>query len=673
MTFREITRESNYLITRPLISSNKSSKLYIDPSFFPKQSQPAYSCPPVSPLSPLHQKLTIPPAQKQDKLHPKADRSYTHYVDEGMWQTRISFMKDPSPSVAIVRSRAAATHSYESLDALCEAELQRRYPGYRVIDGVKAWFKNSFSNVTRWVMGKEQFYQELTPKEVNKYKKQIAFSGCNRDDLVAEPKIDSPALRQSLGITSDAVLKSEHIFAKNSPMNGLSFRREEETVLLDQGIACSADRKVENTGNLRVVKDASGNSVAYTGRVDSDHKAEEQAAFIFFNELKSGMKGITQTVSVDGSIVYEMDYLLNCLLSAPWIWGEESAIATFPEREYIHKQIQALNHLRERGVHTLTDPNDPSKTYQVKFNPILVSDSFNIFVRLQKVLPPFFTGEGRAAEITEEGLTGLEKVAARKIGQLQREKKYEVLAQVQGHLKKLHDLEDDTSMEPEDRILAKILYRDHLCKLLGLPIVFHCKSSTDRTSITIALSQTLGQWIAMKQPLPSDLSILLKDWRFKELFVANWMAGHQITRHARGGEGTVAGETLNQKNLGLSLSRGMAQNPMIAKLVPERYLTDYSFFERGGRKVLPNCLKVLAIIVLSIILVPFGLLRLLTAPVMGHRITRWDVLFPLMPFVTLKNLPGLFPDKVLNEKSPQVGGRKLIAGGKNAKGSDDNH
>jgi len=671
MSIKEVRINSDHWTQRPLL--NKSSQLFVDPSFFSRPSQPSYSCPPVSPVMPLHQKLTQPPAQKLDKLHPKQDRSYVHYIDEGMWQARIHFRKDASPSVTAIRNQAAASSPYESLDALCEAELQRRYPEYRVIDGVKSWFKDRFPNLTRWVIGNETFYKELTAKEVNKYKKQIAFSACNRDDLISEPTIDSPALRQSLGISSDTVLKSEHIFAKNSPMNGLSFRQGEETVLLDRAIACSSDRNVENTGNLRVVKDASGKSVSYTGRVDSDLKAKEQASFIFFNELKSGMKGIAQTVADDGSTVYEMDYMINCLLSAPWIWSEESPIAAFPERKYIENQIEALDRLRDQGIHTLTDPNAPSRTYKVKFNPILVSDSFNLFVRLQKVLPPFFTGEERASEITEEGMTGLEKIAARKIGQLQGEKKYDAIAQVQGHLKKLDELENDTEMEPEDRILAKILYRDHLCKLLGIPIVYHCKSSTDRTSITIALSQALGQWIDLKQPLPSDLTLLLKDWRFKELFAANWMAGHQITRYARGGEGTVAGQTLNPKNLGLALSRGMAQNPMIAKLVPERYLTDFSFFERGGRKVLPNCIKILGFIAISIILIPFGLLRLLTAPFMGHRITRWDLLFPLMPFLTLKNLPGLFPDKVLNEHSPQVGGRRLIAGGKNAKGANDNH
>jgi hypothetical protein len=84
-------------------------------------------------------------------------------------------------------------------------------------------------------------------------------------------------------------------------------------------------------------------------------------------------------------------------------------------------------------------------------------------------------------------------------------------------------------------------------------------------------------------------------------------------------------------------------------------------------------MKILGLIAVSFILIPVGLLRLLTAPFRDHRISRWDLLFPLMPLMTLKNLPGLLPDKVLNESSPQVGGRKLIAGGKNAKGSDDNH
>ncbi len=627
---------------QPLLSS-----LYVHPSFFrPQETTPAYTCPIVSPLYPLYNKLNTPPTANRDQLHPTAERPYVRYEDEGMWNTRIDFQKDNSPVVAAFRRTAAESPAFASLDVLCESELLRRKPDYQTV---------------------------LSPAEINKLKKQIAFSACNRDDLISQPAIEDPVLRHDLGITNnDAILKSEHLFVKNSPMNGKRYMNGDQIVTLSQAIACSSDREVENTCNLRVVRNTAKESIAYTGRVDSNKKADEQAAFIFLHELATSKKGITTTTAPDGTLVYEMDYVINSMLSAPWILSKESILSSFPERQYVENEIRALQHLRDKGVHTITDPNDPSRTYQVKFNPILFSESTNLFVRLQKILPPFFTGEEYELEISEAGLSDLERAALKQIAKLQRENKVDVLQQIQSHFRKLKELDNDTSMEPEDRTMTKYLYRDHLCKLLNLPIVYHCKSSTDRTGITIALSQALSQWIALKRPLPQNLSLLLNDWRFKELYAANWMTGHQITRYARGGEGTIAGEQMNPLNLGYSLNRSFAQIPISTKLIPNRYLRNYSFFEGGVKKVMIKSAIALAVVVLSLLLVPVAIIRLPLSLSLHYSISKWDVLFPLIPLRALWNLPSLFPTQVFNEDSPQVGARRLVSGGPNPDRADDN-
>lgn len=538
-----------------------------------------------------------------DKLHPKKSENppYVQYEDEGVWKTRIEFQKDTSHFALF--SRAVAEHSkpHASLDALCEAELQRRSPG-----------------------------EKFKEKQFKKFKRQIAFSATNRDDMVCRPQIVDETLRRGLKLGSDEVLRTEHVFWKNSPMNGQSYLKDGQPVHLSQAIACSSDRKVENTGNLRVIR-APGESICYTGRVDSDRKVLEQASFIFFNELKSKGKGITR--QSDGS--YQLDYVINSMLTIPFYWHTESIIAPFPERQYIEEERKALMALQEKGFVEVEDFNNPGVKYRVKFNPMLFSRSSNVFTRNEDWLPSFITGQARSEEISTEGFASLKTLAQRSNN-----------AKVKSCLAAF-----EKPMAPE----VEWLTRDYLCKLLGLPMVYHCKSSTDRTSVTVAMSSALHQWMALNLPVPENIGELIDDYRFKELFAANWMAGHQVTRYARGAKGTVNGEKLNSKNLGLSLGRGIAQNPLVAKFLPERYLTDF-----------PTAQKIK-----FIFLIP--LLILFYLPLMLISIVRQA--FGLDPkkdsFNQITQIHKIFPEKILNEASVQVGQRQLIAGGKN-KGKDDN-
>lgn len=633
-----------------------------------------------SPQQLLEEKLHTVSTRFLDKLHPAAFENppYVEYVDEGLWKSRITFHKDYTPTVINDQIRAQTDalqgRAFRDLDALCEAELQRRYPEYTVIQGMKATCKNRFPHLYRLIVGTEAFYKQLTQKEVNKYKKQIAYSACNRDDLHCKPTIVDPDLRQSLNLSDDTVLESEHHFAKNSPMNGKSFLRDGQIVHLTQAIACSNDRKVENTGNLRVVQTRTKESLCYTGRADSNRKALEQASFIFLNELKTKGKGITQSIDEHGNILYHIDYVVSSLLSTPWITGAESPLVTFPEREYLLNERQAFDQLKKNGPIAIADPNCPGRTYLVRFNPILFSRSMNIFTRLENWFPPFFTGSSHAQEISQEGYAALAQLAQQKIATLHEQRTAASAQKIQAIESTLYALTNpqNSPLRPEEELLL----RDYLCKLLGLPLVYHCKSSTDRTSIANALSTTVYQWFTLNLPLPTNLRDLLQDFRFKELFAANWMTGHQITRYARGAEGTVCGEKLNNENLGLSLSRGIAQNPTIAHLVPERYLKPFP----TPAKLKTSAVYFLLLLPLSLLLyVPLTAItavrHIAYVATLGknpHWIGPGKFTLPVLPLTLIFNFPSIFPEKVLNESSPQIGERRLIAGGYKGGQDDDN-
>jgi hypothetical protein len=593
------------------------------------------------PIPPLPEKLRKAPVAFLDKLHPEAHETspFVEYVDEGVWKTRISFQKDLSLPVMRSLCSAISAKPHDSLEALCEAELHRRFS-----------------------------VGELSQAEINKYKKQIAYSSIDRDDLICTPKIEDPILRQQLQLSDDSVLQTEHLFAKNSPLNGQSFMRDGNVVHLSQAIASPNDRKVPNTANLRVVQTKNKESICYSGRPETERKALEQASFIFLNELKTKGKGITKSVDANGQPVYRLDYVVNSTMSMPWIWSRKSPIAPFPERACVERERQTFLDLIKKGAVTIEDPHRPGMKYQVHFNPILFSRSSDIFAKIADWLPTFFTGHSRSGEISEEGWINLKTVANNKLQGLRDAEKID---RIKTCIEMLDKNMEKSNLLPEEEWLL----RDYLCKLLEIPFVYHCKSSTDRTGMANAISSALKQWIDLKLPLPKNLCELLKEERFKELFAANWMAGHQITRYARGAEGTVAGETFNNNNLGYTLSRGIIQNSLITRLLPERYLKDFPIAD----KIKYSAIYLALLIPLTILFyLPLTLIAagrhaayLATGCKNRHWIGPTRFALPFLPFTMMFNFWSMFSQKVLNEDSPQVGQRLLIGGGKHG-GKEDN-
>ncbi len=585
----------------------------------------------------LFEKINQVPSKSLDKLHPeKTDlQPFAEYVEEGLWKSRVTYQKDSSPCVAMSKLQAQSSEeSTKTLDAICANELRRRFPNFQIIEGFKAFLKNLFPILSKWILGDVDFYRDLTKQDIDAIKKQISFSACDRDDLICTPTIEDPELRTMLRLEDDATLETQHLFAKNSPMNGKAFDRDGKTIYLSQGLASTSDRTVENTGNLRVVQTKSQESICYAGRPDSDRRALEQASFIFFNELKTHKRGITETKDDQGHITYQLDYVVNSLLDAPWLCYFESILTSFPERKFIEEERKALNDLKNKGEIALEDPNCPGAIYHIKFNPTFFTRSFDALLRIEKWLPPFLTGQSRSREISEEGFDSLKVIALQK-----------QTNKIEATVKILERHQKEYNLLPEEELLA----RDYLCKLLNLPNVYHCKSSLDRTSIPIALSSALKQWMELGLPEPENIYNILKDFRFKELFTCNWMAGHQITRYACNRKGTVAGERLKTKTLGFTVQEGIFQNPPIVNLLPKRYLKPFPAKEKN---------KIYALY--AVALIPITLLFYL--PLMAITALRnWDFPLPMLPLNLIFNFESVIPEKILNEESPQVNERKIIA------------
>ncbi len=597
----------------------------------------------------LQKKIQEVPAQALDRLHPskKEGRNFAEYIDQGLWKSCITYQTDSSFSVLKSKWQAQSERGpFKNLDQICEEELRRRFPDFQVIHGLKAHLKDTFPILSKAWMGKEQFYRELTEREVDQLKRQISFSAIDRDDLICHPTIEDKQLRHNLKLQDDSLLETHHLLAKNSPMNGKAFDRDGKIIYLSQGISSTSDRTVENTGNLRLVQTKKGESICYAGRPDTEKKALEQASFIFFNEIKSKRKGITETKDAQGNSVYQLDYAVNSLLTSSWIGHFETPIVTFPERTYLENELKAFDHLKNKGVITIEDPQCPGAKYKVKFNPILFSNVFDSLDRLKSWLPPFFTGHSRSVEISEEGYFSLTALARQKL-----------TPKIVSTLKLL----ERSDLAPEEELFA----RDYLCKLLGIPTVYHCKSSVDRTSMIVALSSALQQWMDLGLPLPENICGLIDDYRFKELFAANWMAGHQMTRYACNRKGTVAGQKLKTKTLGFTLHRGLIQNPRIARLLPQRYLTDFPMKEKmkAGAFYALSLIPVVILFYLPLMAITAArhLGYLLTGGKNRHWLGPLPFTLPFLPLTLIFNFPSVFPKKVLNEKSPQIKHRSIIA------------
>ncbi len=488
-------------------------------------------------------------------------------------------------------------------------------------------------------IGAPHLTNDQTPKKSQAF--HISFSLLNNPDYKSELKT-SDLLRKHLSDSSqlpqekiDQHLTTSHIFLKNG-YNGARYKDGQTgaTITVENSHCGSWDRDSSGIQMSRAIfaGDPSNGkktpTICYTGRPDTYSKAFEQAKMIFFTETLDGgnnhHKGLshaqnrdgTPEKTPDGKPVFLLRYAVNSMQSTSPLY----ALGGENECEYLENEQKALQKLRDQGIHQIPNPKNPKEMISVRFQPILFSRQVNIFSNLEKLLPSWISGSKHSLDITRNGWQELKGLAEEKktelqikISQLQKQKETATGASKERIEKQLETLETDAKLIIElvdqldqsfNRTLGfqlspgeELLCRDMLCKLIQLPLIYHCKSSTDRTSVGVAMSCTLHQWRSMGMPIPPRFTELLKNEDFKELFLANWAAGHQISRNARAAYGVLETkngdeitktEVRDREALGLAVGTSLMQCSMLPQLLPQRILKPYGLFNGLKDTVIPK-------------------------------------------------------------------------------------
>lgn len=506
------------------------------------------------------------------------------------------------------------------LELLCEEEVNRR-------------FKTS----------------SLSDKQLKKYKYQIGFSAYNGWDLKASIRVGfTPFSTQSYIIN--------HLFEKNSSLNGYTYHGQNNVpIKLTNAITSSSDHSSHEIAMLRRIVTNSEKTVCYAGRPETLNKMYDLTRFIGADAKKSQHNN-------------ELPFLVTSLMTTSYFGRFFSR-----EPKLLDQEIDTFQ--------TSLPPISMDNGQSFIPKPILVARQVNFFSRLENILPGFLSGALRAKDVTKAGHAQLFALADNKINQLDSGKDISKKMQISKLVDALKN--PTTLLLPEQ----EILYRDFLCKLLELPMVYHCKSSTDRTGIFVALSSALEQWLSdsgnqelMKDNPVGFLNGLLKNEKFQELFAAHLMIGHQVTAYARGTplelSLSVNGKPLHPGKIGFAFERGIFQNPCVQRLLPDRFLTRYSFITHDlkprfnqlrqkytllGAAGISILSAIVLVVAMSVSVVVLGVIGLGASIYALSKPKQFKEYFRPFLFITpFLKLHRLFPEKVINEEHPLLKEMRFI-------------
>jgi len=480
--------------------------------------------------TPLHSK------KRSDHLYPEESSNpfdpHADYHDEGRWMTRIKY-KDYNPLPDVKEKFDSREEMAEEIVATRIESLPRG--DYGCFEA--GLFKKLCGAAYRFFFGETAYQLKLLGKSSSLRHPNYSVKPVRDFEVRITP---IRQLRENLGMTDpqeDYRIWSKSTWSKNGP-NGLVYKNEEgEDVLVHDAVISSKDRSADKIGMMRAVDDHiyTNESIAYTGRPDTKGKAIEQITFMFQRELNKGDagQGITEK---DG--VYEFTYVVNNLMSPIECIG----LVTFDELASIERERDILQELSQE---TLT-----INGHQVRVKPLYFNQMFNQGIYYGEL------GAGSSqATLNAPGYETLLELA----------RKTTLSGEEQPLLEAaLRHLENPSDLLPEE----ELFYRDLLSKLLRIPIVIHCKSSTDRTIIALAISMTLKQWRNTHQEFPLEHPhLILQSETFKELFAANVMSGHQVTRVSRTAQGKIKDHAFEERVLGFQWEG----NPIALRLMPNRY------------------------------------------------------------------------------------------------------
>lgn len=521
------------------------------------------------------------------------------------------------------------TTPFESRDALLDHEVARRMEAVSHLPDDKRYvgFQLTLLQKIKRLFGM-YIDDELQADWKNVLKPNYSAKNVHNMEVSITP---SRQTRDSLKLASHETYKlnTKVSWCFNSSLNGYQYVDESGRVIqIHSAPTASSDRTTQNICMMRRFDDGNtGESIAYTGRPDTREKAIEQLEFIFRSEMAKDPS--VRKVVQDEEGTYQLTYLVNNLMNPVtgigWV--------LFDEKRAVLEEQEVMQHLAGQ---TFTIDG---KTVQV--DPLYFSQPFNQTLSLRKMISDAHSGKKIAEAINASGYHKLLKLAEAKMEEMPEGPKQELIAATIRTLR-----EERASLLPEEELFNRAL----LAQFLNLPIVTHCKSSTDRTILALATVAIAYQWNQLSlDPIRDSRGqivphLILREDTAKELFVGHCLAGHQVTRVSRTCEGVVKGHEIGTRILGYV----WASNPIAGRMLPERYTKENNVpITKQGVVGLGTLMG----FTLNLILAPFIFL-------VGS-LSQGELFDPF--FFKLDGLP--FADRLVDKHSPYVGkgkGRSIL-------------
>jgi len=539
-------------------------------------------------IDPKARVFRIPGAIDDQQLPNSVHANTAQYRDVGRYTTRLTFGLHDGNNVAVPRPEAPrpAGHVANSLKELVEeGAIAQVDPDHeweklnRLTDrSKKAKFLQAIGLseadylVLPDVQKKRLIWQHLfIPNKKSARMFDIAPSTKNRPDITATVSLEGNLSRHN----GNPALTTEHTFNHNSPFNGKKYRDAQGNVIaISSAIAASQDRYTPNAKMSRRVR-IGGKTILHTSPPENYDKALEHTKWIIQQEL-STPEDLRRSLKKNPDGSYDYVWVVDSLLSPGQLLSAKEANKNRREDMVLAAERRAFERLRYDGTNAIQVPDAKGKMHTVRLRPILIDQVFNMSHNAMQALPSMLGGAETEREIAQKGLEELINYA----------KQYEPdpdldsadRAHKQTTIKNAISYADPAKFHdylPEQKVLALLL----LCEAVELSLLVHCMSSKDRTGICIALASALAQYKALFGQLPAKYSKesngetyvcyheLLREEKFRELFAANLMVGHNVSRCGRGAEGELNGEEL-EEHLGLELNA----NPPVCRLLPDRYV-----------------------------------------------------------------------------------------------------
>ncbi|MCB1110546.1 MAG: hypothetical protein KDK64_06150 [Chlamydiia bacterium] len=504
--------------------------------------------------------------QTEDQLFPDRSSESAFYVDQGHSRTEVQYLPGtpqeaahelPYASRDDMLKDIAKQRMRENRQLWKEGKinLAERYSGFE--DGLKSWITGValriFYIISNWSVDKGLLEYDLHLLGQPKTLAYINFSVKEVHDAVVKPHVD--ALPHTSWPHYYTISRWHH-----NGENGRKFIDEDgKERVVQNAVSSSNDRTSLHVVNMRCVEDyMTRESVFYTGRADTERKSQEQLQFIFESEMARNpmaRKGLKKTE--DG---YEMTVMVDNLMSSNGFLGMGlTALTGLDEKDSVERERALYKALAEKPFIELTDKY--GFVHKVRIKPVYFNQGYNFLTNLGTT--------GLQKEINQEGYNTLfemiDHATAHDDSINPKDKK--LLASAKRHL------ENPQNLNPEE----ETFYRDLVAKILKIPMVKHCKSSVDRTSLAGAHSAALQGWRNDGRDIPEDHPHeLLSDPIFRDVTMANLHANHQATYVSRSAEGIVAGEPQLHRQLGFEWGKksGFRQNPIVRRMLPDRYLDE---------------------------------------------------------------------------------------------------